>query len=166
MLYTKEQFLDAVTNEFRIYKHLAEKIPAGTDGYKPTEGQRSTLELLQYVAVVFAATAEVILKNDMSLYSTLMPSSAEVSVANFADMMDRQEAKFKEILAQYTDEDFATVINMYGMGDKPKAVYLVESILKWLAAYKMQLFLYIKASGNTSLGTSNLWGGVDMPMNQ
>ena len=64
---------------------------------------------------------------------------------------------------QCTDEELAKVINLYGMGDKTKGVYLVENLLKWLAAYKMQLFLYVKANGNASIGTSNLWGGVDMP---
>ena len=30
-----------------------------------------------------------------------------------------------------------------------------------LAAYRTQLFLYLKACGRHELGTSNLWGGVD-----
>ncbi len=117
-MYTKEQLIAAMRNEFRIIKHLAEKIPADTEGYKPTEKQRTTLELLQYLSIIFVA---------------------------------------------FTDEELAVVINLYGMGDKPKATYLVECLLKWAAAYKMQLFLYIKSSGNSSIGTSNLWGGMDMP---
>ena len=38
---------------------------------------------------------------------------------------------------------------------------LVDGPLKWLLAYKMQLFLYVKASGATGIGTSNVWGGRD-----
>jgi hypothetical protein len=29
------------------------------------------------------------------------------------------------------------------------------------AAYKTQLFLYIKANGNHDIGTMNLWAGMD-----
>jgi hypothetical protein len=29
------------------------------------------------------------------------------------------------------------------------------------AAYRTQLFLYLKANGHTELNTLNLWGGVD-----
>jgi hypothetical protein len=38
---------------------------------------------------------------------------------------------------------------------------LVETTLKWLTAYRMQLFLYAKASGNEKIGTANNWAGVD-----
>jgi hypothetical protein len=39
---------------------------------------------------------------------------------------------------------------------------LVDYLLQWAAAYKMQLFLYIKQMG-IKVGTSNVWGGMDMP---
>jgi hypothetical protein len=35
------------------------------------------------------------------------------------------------------------------------------NVMKWAVAYKMQLFLYIKANGNHDINTSNLWRGVD-----
>jgi hypothetical protein len=31
------------------------------------------------------------------------------------------------------------------------------------AAYRMQLFLYLKAFGREDLGSMNLWAGVDPP---
>lgn len=162
-MYTKQNLIDAVSNEFRILKHLAEKIPADTEGYKPTEGQRTTLELIQYLSYVFVATTKVILTNDMSIYMPLHEKSKETTIANFASILDQEEVEFKKVLENVTDEDLSVVINLYNQGEKTKGVYLVESMLKWLGAYKMQLFLYIKSSGNTSIGTSNLWGGIDMP---
>lgn len=36
-------------------------------------------------------------------------------------------------------------------------------VLCGCAGYRMQLFLYLKASGRTELDSMNLWGGVDAP---
>lgn len=165
MIYTKENLIDSITNEFRIIKHLAEKIPAETEGYKPTEGQRTTLELLQYLSSIFGMATKVIHAGTMDAYKTIPNLAHETTMANFAEKMDAQLIDIKATLDLFTDEDLASVINLYGMGDKTKGVYLVENLTKWVAAYKTQLFLYIKSSGNTSLGTSNLWGGMDMPVN-
>ena len=38
---------------------------------------------------------------------------------------------------------------------------LVSLVLNHYAAYRMQLFLYRKASGHAGLKTLNLWAGVD-----
>ena len=34
-------------------------------------------------------------------------------------------------------------------------------VLGGCAAYRTQIFLYLKANGREELGTSNLWAGVD-----
>lgn len=161
-MYTKQNLIDSVANEFRILKHLTEKIPAGTEGYKPTEGQRTTLELLQYLSHIFVSATQTILAG---AYDPSAPraDTSGVTIANFPEMLDAQFAEFSALMEKFDDAELEKVINIYGMGEKTKGVYLVENLLKWLGAYKTQLFLYIKASGNTSLGTSNLWGGVDMP---
>ena len=87
----------------------------------------------------------------------------DTTIENFPSKMDEQLVLWKQMMETFDDAELEKIINIYMMGDMTKGRYLVENLLKWLAAYKMQLFLYIKASGNTSLGTSNLWGGMDMP---
>ena len=162
-MYTKQQLTEAMQNEFRIIKHLAEKIPADTEGYRPTEGQRTTLELLQYLSMIFIASAQAIAANDITVFKPFRERAKETTISNFKEMMDRQEKEFVELMSTLTESDFDVVINMYNQGEKTKGAYLTESLLKWASAYKMQLFLYIKSSGNSSIGTANLWGGVDMP---
>lgn len=162
-MYTKQDFIDSVTNEFRILKHLWEKIPAGTEGYRPSEGQRTTLELLQYLSAIFANGTHVIYEGNTDAYKTGPVNGAETTVANFPEKMDAQLAIWKGMMEKFDDAELAKTINIYGMGDMSKGRYLVENLLKWAAAYKMQLFLYIKASGNSSINTANLWGGIDMP---
>lgn len=166
MIYTKENLIASIENEFRILKHLWEKIPAETEGYRPTEGQRTTLELLQYLATIFVNGTHVIYEGSTDAYKTSPLKGEEVTVANFPAKMDEQLGMWKGMMEKFDDTQMQTIINIYGMGDMPKGCYLVENLLKWAAAYKMQLFLYCKASGNSSINTANLWGGVDMPMNQ
>jgi hypothetical protein len=163
MIYTKENLIHSITNEFRIIKHLAEKIPADTEGYKPTEGQRTTLELLQYLSTVFVNGTHVIYEGVTEAYKTAPLHGADTTVENFSEKMDAQLVLWKEMMEKFDDTELEKVINVYMMGDMTKGRYLVENLLKWAAAYKTQLFLYIKASGNSALGTSNLWGGMDMP---
>lgn len=164
-MYTKQNLIDAITNEFRIIKHLAEKIPAGTENYKPTESQRTTLELLQYLSAIFANATHVIYEGSTDAYKTAPIDSRETTLESFAERMDEQLHQWKGMMGLFDDVELAKVISLYGMGEKTKAEYLVDNLLRWAAAYKMQLFLYIKASGNPSIGTSNLWGGMDMPAN-
>ena len=38
---------------------------------------------------------------------------------------------------------------------------VINGPLKWLSAYKLQLFLYAKATGARDIGTSNAWAGID-----
>jgi hypothetical protein len=40
---------------------------------------------------------------------------------------------------------------------------LVNLVAGGHAAYRTQLFLYLKACGREELNTMNLWGGVDAP---
>ena len=41
---------------------------------------------------------------------------------------------------------------------------MVNHVLGQLAAYRMQLFLYLKACGREELNTMNLWVGTDVSM--
>jgi len=40
---------------------------------------------------------------------------------------------------------------------------LVNMVLSGYAAYRTQLFVYLKACGRAELGTMNLWAGMDAP---
>lgn len=166
MIYTKENLIASIENEFRIIKHLWEKIPAGTEGYRPTEGQRTTLELLQYLSSIFANATHVIYEGSTDAYQTGPVKADDTTMENFPAKMDEQLTLWKGMMEKFDDTQLQTIINIYGMGDMPKGRYLVENLLKWAGAYKMQLFLYCKASGNSSIGTANLWGGIDMPAQQ
>jgi hypothetical protein len=68
-----------------------------------------------------------------------------------------------QMLAPWTDADFRSDINMFGQ-DTTRGAALVNMVLCGYAAYRMQLFLYLKAMGREELNTMNLWGGIDGQM--
>ncbi len=73
--------------------------------------------------------------------------------------MEKEEKEMKVLFDKFTDEELSKVITRFGT-TQSKALFLL-ALLKNFVAYKMQLFLYVKASGNHSVNTSNLWRGVD-----
>ena len=52
MVLTKDELIGSLKNEVRILLHLAGKIDRKQLDYRPTPKQRSTIELLRYLAVM------------------------------------------------------------------------------------------------------------------
>ena len=44
-----------------------------------------------------------------------------------------------------------------------RGVFILKYVLQGHAAYRTQLFLYLKSCGRDELNTRNLWSGVDAP---
>ena len=66
------------------------------------------------------------------------------------------------MLAGMSDADFRAEIDMFG--DKSsRGAFIVNQVLCGCAAYRTQLFLYLKACGRVELDSMNLWGGADAP---
>jgi hypothetical protein len=62
----------------------------------------------------------------------------------------------------WSDEDFRRDVDMFGRKFSRGAL-VVSLVINGHAAYRTQLFLYLKSCGHDALGTMNLWGGADMP---
>ena len=157
---TKEQFAANIHREIDIIKHLFEKIPANQEHYKPTEQQRTILELLGYLANGPYRALKAIRANDTSVFDTMQPK--EVTLANFISRMDEESLEIGKELEAMSDEEINESIDLWKNGFSfPRSQYLLQMVLESFVAYKMQLFLYIKSAGNTDINTSNLWQGRD-----
>jgi hypothetical protein len=73
-----------------------------------------------------------------------------------------QSATYATLLAGFTDEDFRVEFEMFG-AKYSRGSFLVNVVLCGHAAYRTQLFLYLKACGREELTTMNLWAGMDAP---
>lgn len=72
----------------------------------------------------------------------------------------KQSALFAELLGSCSDADLRAEIEMFG-SKASRGSWIVNLVLCHYAAYRMQLFLYLKACGREELNTMNLWVGTD-----
>ena len=161
---SKAHLLDSMLHECTVAQHLFGKLPAGSFDYRPTAGQRSTAELLQYLCVIGIAGATCMVESDWKRFGPFSARAKELAPGGFVEAMDRQKAELIALFKTLSEERLATQqAPLPGGATQPLAVALMNGPLKWLTAYKLQLFLYAKSSGAHEIGTSNAWRGADLP---
>jgi hypothetical protein len=159
-MYTKQQFLKAVKLETKVIKHLATQVPAGQFDYRPTPAQRSTIELMRYLTLTAYGSARYALEQQWEFWDALEAESKQVEPATFAKAMDRQVKALEKLLKPLNDKQLAKKTTKTWSGTKlTLGEALIDMVLKTLVAYRMQLFLYAKASGASHLSTSDCWQG-------
>jgi hypothetical protein len=166
MVLTREECLALLQNEVRILLHLCTKIDRSKLDYRPTPKQRSTMELLQYLVVMGPNLLKAIKAGGFD-QAAWQAATADAKAANFDQVLGKleaQKAQYAELLGSYTDADFRGEIDLFGSGKSSRGTVIVNLVLGGHAAYRTQLFLYLKACGREELNTMNLWGGVDAPM--
>ena len=75
----------------------------------------------------------------------------------------RQSEEMTREIGAWTDAEFRSEIDMFG-NNTTRGAALVNMVLCGYAAYRTQLFLYLKAMGREELNTINLWAGADGQM--
>jgi hypothetical protein len=161
-MFSREQFVESILNEGRILKHLHTKVPANKLDYRPTPGQRSIGELLEYLPLNAGLLVQAIVSGD---FKGVMEGADKIKAEarkDFAGTIDRETRRVAELLKNVPEADFQSREVQMPTGIKMKlGAALVNFPLKFLAAYRMQLFLYLKFCGRSELKTSDLWRGED-----
>jgi hypothetical protein len=70
---------------------------------------------------------------------------------------------YATLLADVSDADFRAEVDGFDGTKTSRGALIVNLVLCGCAAYRTQLFLYLKACGREELGTMNLWAGVHAP---
>ena len=164
MVLTKEEVISALQNEIRILLHLAGKIDRDKLDYKPTPKQRTTLELLQYLNVM-GPQLLVALKTgtfDGAAWGQAVEATKTLDFDALLASIGKQSDLYATTLGAWTEADFRNEMEMFG-GKFSRGYHLVSFVLGGHAAYRTQLFLYLKSCGREELSTMNLWGGMDAP---
>ena len=112
MVLTKDELIAALAQEVRILVHLAGKVDPAQRDYRPTPKQRSTLELLQYMAIM-GPTQIAIMKADgfnrAALTAMWSAAEARAKTMTFEQAVDaiRQQADdYARELGGWSDADF------------------------------------------------------------
>jgi len=162
MVLSREELSRALQHEVKIVLHLASKIEPAMLDYRPAPKQRSALELLRYLSAMAPGLLEVAETGTFSAPAWTVHEKA-AATRGFDEtlaVIAAQGEEYGQLVARWSDADMRAEITPWGQPTS-RGAFLVAFLLSGYAAYRMQLFLYLKACGRSELGTINLWDGVD-----
>ena len=165
MVLTKEELLKTLKKEVQILVHLAGKVEPSMVDYRPTPKQRSTLELLRYMTNMGPQLLKAARdgKFDGEAWVAATKAAEARNFEQTVAVLTGQGSEYETLLANMSDADFRG--EMTGFDGKPvsKGLFINQLVVGGHAAYRTQLFLYLKSCGREELSTFNLWQGVDAP---
>ena len=157
-MFSAEAFIKSYTLDSSICARLYTKIPPGGLDYRPTQGQRTTLELLRYLSKGPYNGVRRIVAGDWTLGKPAVELSKDMPASDFVAMMHWQSDEVARIVREANPIDLEEAYVLLPWGENSKrGEALVNYPLKWLTAYRTQLFLYLKAAGASELATPDLW---------
>lgn len=165
MALTKDELAGSLQNEIRILLHLISKIEPKMLDYRPTPKQRSTMELLRYLSIMGPNLVPAVKTGNFD-GEKWGASAAAANAKDFdgivADIAKQADMYGSEV-GDMTEAQLAEDLEMFGQ-KHTRGFHMVNMVLSGHAAYRTQLFLYLKACGRDELNTMNLWGGIDGSM--
>lgn len=156
----KEHLLQNIEREITLLKELAIHIEEKDLQFRPAEKVRSTHELMQYLSGVGGVMFRWMIKNDLTPEDRLKIAEYRktLTLENFAERLDEELRIMKMYLSGISDEELLT--KEVELPWKEKMVLgaaIINCPIKWLATYRMELFLYLKMNGHTDLATKEAW---------
>jgi hypothetical protein len=99
---------------------------------------------------------------DQAAWQVALSAASRTNFDQVLTALENQRCIYAELLQGWSDDEFRGEIEMLGR-QASRGAFIVNLVLCAHAAYRTQLFLYLKACGRDKLNTMNLWGGVDAP---
>ncbi len=161
MILRRDECLASLHKEVRILVHLSNQVEAAMLDYRPTPKQRSTMELLRYLVMMGPVLLRSI-EAGKFLLDDWNAEEARVKTLDFVQVKRELAALsdfYSDAWSALTDESLCEAIQLFGE-DLSRARAILDWIICGHAAYRTQLFCYLKACGREELGTSDLWAGV------
>jgi len=161
-MYTKKDLIASLETEVRIIKHLASQLGEDHYEFKPTDSQRTVLELLQYLSFVAGTQTRAIIEGDVEVFKNNAFAAKSLTADEFEAKMDSEMNYMRDRINDLSNEDIDEEVELFGI-TASRGALLVEFPLKHLVAYRMQLFLYAKHAGLADLDTWDAWRGMSNP---
>lgn len=160
-MFPKEEILDLIRLETKVCKHLFTKLDASDLAFRAVPDTRSIEELLRYLTYSVIGPAHAIVHDDWQSYQNRAESADSFELATFPQVMDQQLAEVETLFAALDDESLARRRTMPWGETLPVAQALMRTTARFMAAYRMQLFLHAKLAGHHELSSADCWLGVD-----
>ncbi|HET9833740.1 MAG TPA: hypothetical protein VFP91_18590 [Vicinamibacterales bacterium] len=165
MVLTKSELITSLQMEVRILLHLAGKVDRSQLDYRPTPKQRSTIELLRYLSMMGPTIVKYTMtgSQDPAIWADAAKAADARDFDQTVAAIAAQHDEYAALLGSMSDADFRVEVDSMTGGKTSRGALLVNLVLCGCAAYRTQLFVYLKACGREELGTMNLWAGIDAP---
>jgi hypothetical protein len=165
MVLTKSELITLLQKEVRLLLHLTAKLDTDMLDYRPTPKQRSTIELLRYLTTSGPALISYAKGQPMDA-EAIAEATEKANKRSFDETVTALAAlsdSYPHLLADLSDEDLRGEIMWIDGSRISVGLFLVNYVFGQYTAYRLQLFLYLKACGRDELNTMNLWLGADVP---
>ena len=165
MVLTKAELLSSLQKESRILAHLADKVDPSMVDYRPTPKQRSSLELLRYMSIMGPQLIQAAKAGgfDRDAWMEANKAAEARDWNQTVAVIKKQGDEYAKLLADVSDADLRAEMPGFDGNKISKGKFIVDLVLSGHAAYRTQLFCYLKSCGRDELSTYNLWQGVDAP---
>ena len=162
MVLTQSELIATLQHQVHILLHLATKIDRTKLDYRPTPKQRSTLELLHYLSIMGPTLVRAAKAGgfDPAVWTANLKAAEARDFDQTLAAIAAQKDDFATLISGMSDDAMRAEIEMFGQKSSVGA-FLVNTVFGGYAAYRTQLFCYLKACGREELGTRNLWAGMD-----
>jgi len=152
---TRDEFLSSLRREAEICIAIAARLDDADLPYRPTPASRSIGELLTYLCRCgLHGVLATMLGKDRAAHPFL-DDDAPVALADFPERMRAQMAHVAEVLP-LADWEGGCAKYWWGEGASLVAA-MVETPLKWMTAYRTNLFLWAKECGHHDLDRGVCW---------
>lgn len=162
---TKSELIGCLKKEARILVHLCGKVRPEMLEYRPTAKQRSVVELLRYLTVMGRVLIPSVKAGEflVDAWTAAETRAAGLGYEEVAADLEKLGAEYEALVEGFTEEDLRGEVALFGE-KQTRGAMLVDLIVCGHAAYRTQLFCYLKGCGREELNTMNLWAGVDGEM--
>ena len=156
----KQHLFQNMEREIVLLKQLSKVIEEKDLEFRPQEKLRSVIELMRYLSTIGAVMLRWFIDNDLTPeeWAKIRERQKTVTIHNFAERLDEQLAAIRQYMDRISEEDLLT--KEVALPSKEKMVLgsaIINAPIKWLAAYRKELFVYLKLNGHTEMSTKEAW---------
>lgn len=155
----KKHLLQNIEREIVLLKRLALLIEEKDLDFRPNEKVRSTHELMQYLSGIGSTMLRWFLEGlTPEQRAELREHNKSVTIQDFPLRLDKQWETIQQVMAGVTEEDLMNKeVELPWKEVMPLGSAIINAPIKFLAVYRMELFVYLKLNGHTEIGTKEAW---------
>jgi hypothetical protein len=160
----KQHLLQNMEREIVLLKQLSKIIREEDLEFRPQEKLRSIIELMRYLSTIGAVMLRWFIDNDLTPeeWVKIREHQKTLTIQNFTERLDEQLATIRRYMDRITDDELLT--KEVALPSKETMVLgsaIINAPIKWLAAYRKELFVYLKLNGHTEMSTREAWTVIE-----